>query len=104
MVSDIARRPEFTSQGTQIEQTRAAHDVMVAMEAAKKWRRDLGEVRKDMLVVCQTERVARTAFWSLPRGQKKLIGSSVQLMRTIAAKRSASDTARVCSDGELASM
>jgi hypothetical protein len=81
----VASRPEYTSQATQIEQARAAHDVMVAMEAAKKWRRDLPQVRQDMLAVCQTERVAKTAFWSLPRGDKKLTGSSVQLMRTIAA-------------------
>jgi len=81
----VASRPEYTSQGTQIEQARAAHDVMVAMEAAKKWNRNLKKVREDMLLVCQTERVAKTAFWSLPRGGKELTGSSVQLMRTIAA-------------------
>jgi hypothetical protein len=77
--------PDYTSQGTQIEQARATADVLAAMEAAKRWPRDLKGVRSDMLLVCQTERVAKTAFWSLPRGGKDLVGSSVKLMRTISA-------------------
>jgi hypothetical protein len=77
--------PDYTSQGTQIEQARATADVLAAMEAAKRWNRDLKKVREDMLLVCGTERVAKTAFWSLPRGGKDLVGSSVKLMRTISA-------------------
>lgn len=77
--------PDYTSQGTQIEQARATADTLAAMEAAKRWPRDLKAVRADMLLVCQTERVAKTAFWSLPRGGKDLVGSSVKLMRTISA-------------------
>jgi hypothetical protein len=77
--------PEYTSQGTQIEQARATADVLAAMEAAKRWPRVLKEVRADMLTVCKTERVAKTAFWSLPRGGDRLTGSTVTLMRTISA-------------------
>jgi len=78
-------RPEFTSQGTQIEQARATADVLAAVEAAKRWPRDIPTVREEMSAVCKTERVAKTAFWSFPRGKEDLTGSSVYLMRTIAA-------------------
>ena len=77
--------PDYTSQGTQIEQARATADVLAAMEAAKRWPRNLQQVREDMLTVCKTERVAKTAFWSVPRGRDTKTGSTVQLMRTIAA-------------------
>lgn len=84
MTGAIAR-PEFTSQGTQIEQARATADVLAAVEAAKRWPRDLAAVKEEMSAVCKTERVAKTAFWSFPRGKEDLTGSSVYLMRTIAA-------------------
>jgi hypothetical protein len=77
-------RPEFTSQGTQIEQARAAADVWIAMEAAKRWPRDEKEATIRMLRVCGTARVAETAFWAFPRAGEQLTGSSVYLMRTIA--------------------
>lgn len=91
----LTRRSDFTSQGTQIEQARATADVMVAMEAAKRWPRIIdesepGNVFEQMRVTCRRKRVADTAFWTFPRGRDKngkpriLTGSSVYLMRTIA--------------------
>lgn len=85
----------YSSQGTAIEAARATADVMVAMEAAKRWPRIMDEddpnnVFARMTATCRRERVAKTAFWTYPRGKDKwgrpniLTGSSVYLMRTIA--------------------
>jgi hypothetical protein len=77
-------RTDYMSQGTEVEKARAAADVMVAMEAAKRWPRDEDLAENRMLRVCRTARVAETAFWAFPRSGETLTGSSVYLMRTIA--------------------
>jgi hypothetical protein len=80
-VPDQARIIEPASQGTAIEQTRAAAEVAAAVSVARNFPRDQAAARAAMLEVCTRAAVAERAFYEVPNHGA---GMSVHIARELA--------------------
>lgn len=73
------------SEATAVEQARAVAEVAAAVRVAQDCPRDVTRAVERLRQACSQQALAQRAFWSLPRGGKKLEGSSVHLAREVAA-------------------
>jgi hypothetical protein len=81
-----APRPApIASEATAVEQARAVAEVAAAVRVAQDCPRDVSRAVERLRQSCSQQALAVRAFWSLPRGGKKLEGSSVHLAREVAA-------------------
>lgn len=72
------------SEATAVEQSRAIAEVQAAVVVAQQCPRNVQQAIAEMEQACSQPALAHRAFWSLPRGGKKLEGSSVHLARELA--------------------
>lgn len=73
-----------SSEATAIEQARSVAEVAAAVRVAQDNPRDEARALERMRQACSQRSLADRAFWTLPRGNKTLRGSSVHLAREIA--------------------
>lgn len=73
------------SQATSVEQTRAAAEVLAAVQAAKLHPRSTNEALRRMHDVCQQKAMADQAFYSYRRAGSPVTGPTVHLARALAA-------------------
>lgn len=71
-------------QGTAVEQSRAAAEVLAAVEVAHRFPRDVQYARAQMLDSCQQYGLAERAFYRFKRGGDSISGPSVHLARELA--------------------
>ena len=76
--------PSWTSQGTQIEQSRAIAEVQAMVIVAQQVPRDMTRVVRDMNDVCSQRALAERAFFRFPRGGQQITGPSIHLARELA--------------------
>lgn len=76
--------PARVGQATAVEQSRAAAEVMAAVQVALSFPRD--EVRSEMRMrsACRSQALAKRAFYSFPRAGGRVTGPTVQLARELA--------------------
>jgi len=79
-----AKRAEFVSQTTAVEQARAVAEVQAAVIVAQQVPRDLQEAIRQMRESCLQPALAERAFYRYPRGGQTVSGSSVHLARELA--------------------
>lgn len=83
--SQVAPTPDRVGQGTAVEQSRAAAEVLGAIEAAQRWPRDIQQARRELAITCGMMSVAEHAFYSYPiKGEGIIEGASVSLARYMA--------------------
>ena len=76
--------PGRIGQGTAIEQSRAAAEVLAAVEVAQRFPRDVQYARNQMIESCQQTYLAERAFFRFPRAGGAVSGASVHLARELA--------------------
>jgi len=76
--------PERVGQGTAIEQSRAAAEVLAAVEVAQRFPRDIQYALTQMRESCGQLGLAKKAFYSFPRAGGAVSGPSVHLARELA--------------------
>lgn len=76
--------PSRLGQGTAVEQSRAATEVLAAVEVAQRFPRDVQYARSQMQDSCNQYGLAERAFYRYPRGGETVSGSSVHLARELA--------------------
>lgn len=76
--------PGRIGQGTAIEQSRAAAEVLAAVEVAQRFPRDVQYARNQMIESCQQKYLAERAFYRFPRAGGAVSGASVHLARELA--------------------
>lgn len=79
-----AKRAEFISQSTAVEQARAVAEVQAAVIVAQQVPRDLATVIAAMRESCSQMGLADRAFYKFPRGGQSVSGASVHLARELA--------------------
>jgi hypothetical protein len=82
-VSPIAA-PARVGQGTAVEQSRAAAEVLAAVQVAQQCPRNTTSAIAEMREVCRNEVLAKRAFFSYPKGKSTVSGPSVFLARELA--------------------
>lgn len=86
-MSDEIKLPDAlkgASQGTIVEQTRAAAEVAAAVSVAQQFPRDMVRAVEQMKQACAQKSLADRAFYSLPRAGGRVEGSTVHLARELA--------------------
>jgi hypothetical protein len=76
--------PARIGQGTAIEQSRAAAEVLAAVEVAQRFPRDIEYAMRQMRESCKQERLANRAFYRFPRAGGAVSGATVHLARELA--------------------
>lgn len=76
--------PSRVGQGTAVEQTRAAAEVLAAVRVAQECPRDLQMARTTMQDSCRQMYLAERAFYRFPRGGQTVTGPTVHLARELA--------------------
>lgn len=76
--------PGRVGQGTAVEQTRAAAEVLAAVQVAQQCPRSMQLARRTMQDSCQQLGLAEKAFYRFPRGGQTVSGPSVYLARELA--------------------
>lgn len=76
--------PGRIGQGTAVEQSRAAAEVLAAVEVAQRFPRDVQYARNQMIESCQQKYLAERAFYRFPRAGGAVSGASVHLARELA--------------------
>lgn len=90
MKNDIERvapnlpTPGRVGQGTAVEQSRAAAEVLAAVEVAQRFPRDVQYALAQMRESCNQSSLAKRAFFRFPRGGQTVSGPSVHLARELA--------------------
>lgn len=79
-----ARRAEFVSQSTAVEQARAVAEVQAAVIVAQQVPRSLSIAVGEMREACRQPGLAARAFYKYPRGGQTVSGASVHLARELA--------------------
>ncbi len=79
-VPNVAR----VSQGTAVEMSRAAAEVLAAIQVAQAVPRDEVEARRQMREACSQMGLAKRAFYSYPRGRETITGPTVYLAQELA--------------------
>lgn len=79
-----AKRAEFVSQATAVEQSRAVAEVQAAVLVAQKVPRDIAAAVAAMRESCDQPGLAERAFYRYPRGGQSVTGASVHLARELA--------------------
>lgn len=82
-VSPVAA-PGRVGQGTAVEQSRAAAEVLAAVQVAQQCPRNTTSAIAEMREVCRNEVLAKRAFFSYPKGKSTVSGPSVFLARELA--------------------
>ena len=67
-----------------IEQERAVAQAKGKLVLARQFPRDMVQVEEDLIKCCKLPSLADVAFYSVPRGDKKLVGPSIRLAEEIA--------------------
>lgn len=76
--------PGRVGQGTAVEQTRAAAEVLAVVQVAQQCPRVISTARAEMQQSCQQHGLAERAFYRYPRGGQSVSGPSVHLARELA--------------------
>lgn len=76
--------PGRVGQGTAVEQTRAAAEVLAAVQVAQQCPRSLQLARATMQDSCKQLYLAERAFYRFPRGGQTVTGPTVHLARELA--------------------
>lgn len=76
--------PGRVGQGTAVEQSRAAAEVLAAVEVAQRFPRDVQYARNQMIESCKQRYLADRAFYRFPRAGGAVSGASVHLARELA--------------------
>lgn len=76
--------PARVGQGTAVEQSRAAAEVMAAVQVALQFPRDVQRSLAEMRAACATKYLAEKAFFSFNRGDGYVNGPTIQLARELA--------------------
>lgn len=76
--------PGRVGQGTAVEQSRAAAEVLAAVEVAHRFPRDEQYARAQMVDSCQQYGLAERAFYRYSRGGEQISGPTVHLARELA--------------------
>lgn len=76
--------PGRVGQGTVVEQTRAAAEVMAAVEIAQRFPRDVQYARAQMIDSCGLYGLAERAFYRYSRGGETVTGPTIHLARELA--------------------
>lgn len=76
--------PGRVGQGTAVEQSRAAAEVLAAVEVAQRFPRDVQYALAQMRESCRQPHLAKKAFYRFPRGGQTVSGASVHLARELA--------------------
>jgi hypothetical protein len=76
--------PGRVGQGTAVEQTRAAAEVMAAVEIAQRFPRDTQYARAQMIDSCGLYGLAERAFYRYSRGGETVTGPTIHLARELA--------------------
>lgn len=79
-----APSPGRVGQGTAVEQSRAAAEVLAAVEVAQRFPRDVQFARNQMIDSCRQRGLAERAFYRFPRAGGTVTGASVHLARELA--------------------
>jgi hypothetical protein len=82
--SGVARRADFTSQSTQVEQSRAVAEVQAMVLVAQQCPRNIPGSIASMRESCAQMGLAERAFFRFPRGGQTVAGPSVHLARELA--------------------
>jgi hypothetical protein len=82
--AQITPVPDRVGQGTAVEQSRAAAEVLGAIEAAQRWPRDVQEAIRELTITCGMMSVAEKAFYSYPQADTTVEGPTVSLARYMA--------------------
>lgn len=67
-----------------IEQERAVAQAKGKLVLARQFPRDMTQVEEDLIKCCKLPSLADVAFYSVPRGDKKIVGPSIRLAEEIA--------------------
>lgn len=84
MTDIVLPNPKAVSQGTVVEQTRAAAEVAAAVSTARQFPRDMVRAVEQMRQACTQKSLADRAFYSVPRAGGRVEGSTVHLARELA--------------------
>lgn len=76
--------PSRVGQGTAVEQSRAAAEVLAAVEVAQRFPRDVQRAIAQMRESCKQQTLAERAFYRYPRAGSVVTGPSVHLARELA--------------------
>jgi hypothetical protein len=76
--------PTRVGQGTAVEQTRAAAEVLAAVQVAQQCPRNMQTARATMQDSCHQTALAERAFYRFPRGGQTVNGPTVHLARELA--------------------
>ncbi|MFC9973619.1 hypothetical protein ACFVH6_22260 [Spirillospora sp. NPDC127200] len=76
--------PARLGQGTAVEQSRAAAEVLAAVEVAQRFPRDIAQAMAQMRESCKQKALADRAFFRFPRAGGAVSGPSVHLARELA--------------------
>ncbi|MDL4812730.1 hypothetical protein [Actinomadura opuntiae] len=76
--------PGRIGQGTVVEQSRAAAEVLAAVQVAQQFPRDIQRAKAQMRDSCAQERLAERAFYRYRRGGSAITGPTVHLARELA--------------------
>lgn len=76
--------PTARKVGAELAASREAHEVQVAMVAAKRFPRDEIEAYNRVIRDCQRKTLAEKAMYEYPRGDKRVTGPSIHLARAMA--------------------
>ena len=76
--------PTRVGQGTAVEQTRAAAEVLAAVQVAQQCPRNMQIARATMQDSCKQAGLAERAFYRFPRGGQTVTGPTVHLARELA--------------------
>lgn len=76
--------PSRVGQGTAVEQSRAAAEVLAAVEVAQRFPRDIQAAVGQMRDSCKRQALAERAFFRYPRSDTTVSGPSVHLARELA--------------------
>lgn len=79
-----APRPDWLSQATAVEQSRAVAEVQAAIVVAQQCPRDVQSAVASMRESCRQKGLAERAFYRFPRGRETVTGESVHLARELA--------------------
>lgn len=82
--AQVGPTPDRVGQGTAVEQSRAAAEVLGSIEAAQRWPRDTQRALRELNITCGIMSVAETAFYSFPMGGTTVEGATVSLARYMA--------------------
>lgn len=76
--------PARLGQGTAVEQSRAAAQVMAAVQIARQFPRDEVQAITAMRQACRNHRLAKRAFYSFPRAGGRVTGPTIHMARELA--------------------